>query len=72
MADIVYNTDGEYGKYIVQELKTPNLPPKFVEFYKTYAQRLLWMDGNNVPGAFQMNTTWYLKGLRCQATLCTR
>ena len=61
MADIVYNTDGEYGKYIVQELKTPNLPPKFVEFYKTYAQRLLWMDGNNVPGAFQMNTTWYMK-----------
>jgi hypothetical protein len=61
VANTVMNTDGEYGKYIVQELKTPDLPPEFTEFYKTYANRLLWMDGNNVPGAFQMNTTWYMK-----------
>jgi hypothetical protein len=60
MADIVYNTDGEYGKYIMQELKTPAFPPKFVEFYKTYANRLLYVDSNNIPGAFQMNTSWYM------------
>ena len=27
--------------------------------YKLWGKCLLWMDGNVVPGAFQMNTTWY-------------
>ena len=56
----VMNTDGEYGKYVVQELKAPKFSPGFEEFYNTYAKRVLWMDGNVVPGAFQFNTTWYL------------
>ena len=55
----VMNGEGEYGKYIVQTLQPPKMDPAFVEFYKTYAERLLWMDGNVVPGAFQMNLTWY-------------
>jgi len=60
MSKTVMNTEGEYGKYIVQDLKTPGFPPGFAEFYKTYAKRILWMDDGNVPGAFQMNTSWYM------------
>lgn len=60
MAAFIYNTDGIYGKYVVQELRTPAFGTDFTEFYKTYAKRLLWMDSNNVPGAFQMNISWYL------------
>lgn len=61
MADYVMNTDGEFGKYIVQTLQEPaTMGDDFKAFYKTYAQRLLWMDANVVPGAFQMNTSWYL------------
>ncbi len=55
----VMNTEGRCGKYIVQTLQTPPMSPEFQAFYKTYAQRLLWMDENVVPGAFQMNLTWY-------------
>jgi hypothetical protein len=29
--------------------------------YKQFATRILWMDTNVVPGAFQMNCSWYLK-----------
>ncbi len=54
------NTEGEFGKYIVQELKAPVMSPEFKEFYDTYARRTLWMDANVVPGAFQMNTSWYI------------
>jgi hypothetical protein len=51
----------KYGKYIVTELKTPDFPGEFVESYKKFATRILWMDANNVPGAFQMNCSWYCK-----------
>ena len=27
--------------------------------YEKFSRRILWMDGNVVPGAFQMNTAWY-------------
>ena len=57
----VMNNEGEYGKYIVQTLQAPAMSEDFKEFYKTYANRLLWMDANVVPGAFQMNTAWYAK-----------
>ena len=60
MADYVMNTDGKYGSYIVQTLQAPQFSPGFAEFYATYAKRLLWMDNKVVPGAFQMNTAWYL------------
>jgi hypothetical protein len=51
----------KYGKYIVTELKTPAFPPEFVKMYSLFATRILWMDSNVVEGAFQMNTSWYLK-----------
>jgi hypothetical protein len=50
----------KYGKYVVTELKTPDFRPEFVANYKKFATRILWMDSNNVPGAFQMNCSWYL------------
>ena len=55
----VMNTGGEYGKYIVQDLQAPPFSPNFAEIYKQWGQRLLWMDTNVVPGAFQMNMSWY-------------
>ncbi|MDR2295595.1 MAG: hypothetical protein LBD95_02260 [Clostridiales Family XIII bacterium] len=55
-----HNREGEYGKYIVQDLREPDaITPAFREFYKTFATRVLWVDANAVPGAFQMNTAWY-------------
>ena len=55
------NKSGEYGKFIVQDLQTPPgmMSPEFNAFYSTFAKRILWMDGNVCPGAFQMNTAWY-------------
>jgi hypothetical protein len=51
----------DYSKHVVTELKAPNFGPKFVEEYKKFATRILWMDKNVVPGAFQMNVSWYCK-----------
>ena len=55
----VMNDEGEFGKYVVQTLQAPPFTGNFAEIYKTYANRLLWMDTNVVPGAFQMNMSWY-------------
>ena len=60
MEPYVMNAEGAYGSYIVQDLRAPQMPLDFTEFYKTYAKRLLWMDANVVPGAFQMNLSWYM------------
>ena len=61
--DYIMNTEGgEYAQYIVQELNydpLKNSPPEFQEMYKKFSRRILWIDGNHVPGAFQMNTAWY-------------
>ena len=62
MEDKLYmNNEGEYGKYIVQDLQTPpNMyNEEFARMYEKFSRRILWMDGNVVPGAFQMNTAWY-------------
>ena len=54
------NTEGEKGKYILQELHDPNMgTPEYQEMYKKFSRRILWIDNNVVPGAFQMNTAWY-------------
>jgi hypothetical protein len=54
------NTEGKYGKYIVQNLKDPNLgSPEFQKMYKKFSRRILWIDNNVVEGSFQMNTAWY-------------
>lgn len=48
------------SKYIIQELHDPNPgTPEFQAMYKKFAKRILWMDSNEVEGAFQMNTAWY-------------
>jgi len=47
-------------KYIVTELKIPEEKQKIAAEYSKYATRILWMDENVVPGAFHMNTAWYL------------
>lgn len=54
------NEGGEYSKYIVQDLQAPVTgTPEFQEMYKKFSNRILWIDGNITPGAFQMNTAWY-------------
>ena len=55
------NKGGDYGKYIVQELQEPPnmMAPDFRAIYEKFAKRILWIDGNVCPGAFQMNTAWY-------------
>ncbi len=55
------NNGGEYGKYFVQTLQYPEgmATPEFQKIYEKFASRILWIDGNVVPGAFQMNTAWY-------------
>jgi hypothetical protein len=51
----------KYSKYVVTELQEPESRKKFAGVYSQYAKRILWMDKNVVPGAFNMNTSWYLK-----------
>ena len=58
---MLQNTDpGKYTKYYVQELQAPVMgTPEFREMYQKFSRRILWLDGNVIPGAFQMNTAWY-------------
>jgi hypothetical protein len=53
----------KYSQYVVTELKTPPFPQEAVARYNTFGRRILWVDKNVVPGAFQMNCSWYLKSL---------
>ncbi|MBQ2689202.1 MAG: AraC family ligand binding domain-containing protein [Solobacterium sp.] len=49
-----------YSHLIVTELKKePEMTPEFRELYNSFAKRILWIDDDVVPGAFQMNTSWY-------------
>ena len=59
----VFNTDGEYGGQIVQDLILPesHKKPDVLAKYAQYGKRIHWIDTNVVPGAFQMNTSWYLR-----------
>ena len=57
---IYENNAGEYGKFLIQELQDPKAGTKeFQEMYKKFSNRILWIDNNVCPGAFQMNTAWY-------------
>jgi len=51
----------KYSKYVVTDLKMPADKKKIHQEYSKYATRVLWMDKDVVPGAFNMNTAWYLK-----------
>lgn len=58
---MVMNNEGKYGEYIVQDLKEPgHITDEFRAHYREFARRILYMDTNVVPGAFQMNTSWYI------------
>lgn len=51
---------GKYDHLIVSELKyEPPMSADFREIYQKFASRVLWIDENVVPGAFQMNISWY-------------
>ena len=58
----VFNTDGEYGGQIIQDLILPatHTKPDVVAKYAQFGSRIHWIDGNVMPGSFQMNTSWYL------------
>jgi mannose-6-phosphate isomerase-like protein (cupin superfamily) len=56
-----HKPETDYSKYVITELKAPTFRPEFVEGYKKFAKRVLWMDKNVIPGAFQMNVSWYCK-----------
>ena len=48
------------SSYVITQLNDPPMPSAaFKEMYDKFAKRILWMDSNVVPGAFQMNTAWY-------------
>src|SRR4030042_419949 len=51
----------KYSQYVVTELKEPEERKKMAPVYNKYAKRILWMDKDVVPAAFNMNTSWYLK-----------
>ncbi|MBO4331532.1 MAG: hypothetical protein J5827_05605 [Oscillospiraceae bacterium] len=52
---------GRYAGYFIQDLRYPDgmAAPEFKKIYDGFAKRILWMDGDVCPGAFQMNTAWY-------------
>ncbi len=56
-----HKPESDYGKYVVTELKEPEEKKKIAPLYNKYAKRILWLDKDAVPGAFHMNTAWYLK-----------
>lgn len=49
----------KYGKHIVTTLQPPERVAARLPEYSKWATRILWMDKDVVPGAFQMNTSWY-------------
>ena len=55
------NCDGKYGYLFMQDLKLPESREKMQASYKQFGERIHWVDGNNIPGAFQMNTCWWYK-----------
>ncbi len=54
------NNEGGNGKYIIQDLHEPDMgSAEFTAMYRKFSNRILWIDDNVLPGAFQMNTAWY-------------
>ena len=62
------NNEGEYGHLIMQDLILPaaQSAPERVASYQKFGRRIHWMDGDNMPGAFQMNTSWWYRPNREQ------
>lgn len=58
----VMNNGGEYGKYILQDLKLPAIhatPEARAKYERAGRKRIHWLDGDVIPGAMQINTAWY-------------
>jgi hypothetical protein len=56
-----------YEKYVIQELKAP-ISAEGAATYAEWATRILWLDEDIVPGAFQVNCSWYNKPSKHGAT----
>lgn len=64
MSDYVMNKEGKYGYLFCQDLSglpATHSTPEAVAGYNTFGRRQLWLDGNSIPGAFQMNTSIWCK-----------
>ncbi len=64
MADYVLNNGGKYGHLFVQDMSGAPASRGSAEAlagYRKFGARQLWIDGNCVPGAFQMNTCFWTK-----------
>lgn len=54
------NDNAKYRGNIVDELSyEPPMTDEFRAVYENFARRVLWIDGRLVPGAFQINASWY-------------
>ena len=60
---MVYDREGKYGHLFMQETILPatHTDPVIQARYERFGKRIHWVDGNNMPGAFQMNTSWWYK-----------
>ncbi|MBR3689969.1 MAG: hypothetical protein IKL97_02560 [Eggerthellaceae bacterium] len=56
---ILNSESGKYAVNIVQLGGGPVMDPDFKVLYDKFAKRIVWIDGEVCPGAFQMNTAWY-------------
>ena len=60
-------SSGDTAKYIVSELRMPEFQRSIQAEYSKFAKRVLWLDDCVVPGAFNMNVSWYLKAASTMA-----
>ncbi len=60
---MVYDKEGKYGHLFMQETILPatHTNPEVQARYERFGKRVHWIDANNMPGAFQMNTSWWYK-----------
>lgn len=56
---ILNNESGRYSANFVQVSHGPDMNPDFKKIYEKFSRRIIWIDGQVCPGAFQMNTAWY-------------
>ena len=60
------NNEGRLGHLIMQDLKLPasRSSPEIMAAYERFGKRIHWVDKDNMPGSFQMNTSWWYKANR--------
>ena len=62
MAELILNKGGKYGYLFVQDMSgapASRGSEEALARYRRLGARQLWIDGNCVPGAFQMNTCFW-------------